>query len=97
MLQESGSGSGDDPIFQKGTEVVMHLIRLCEDLAALAEDSPSKRGWEDIFMAVGEVCLATEAQINADMSEGSGLAERTAMVTYMLFFGLILYVLVHTF
>ena len=58
----------DDPVRQKGTEVVMHLIELCEDLAALAAGAPQKRGWEEIFMAVGEVCLATEEQITEDMS-----------------------------
>ena len=55
----------------------MNLIRLCEGLAKLGEDEQGqdKRDWLEIFMAVGDICYATEAQIKADMApkeDGSG-------------------------
>ena len=58
----------------KGTEVVMHLIKLCEELKAVAESEADKRSWVEIFTDVGDVCMDTLAQIEADKS-GSGSGE----------------------
>ena len=50
----------------------MHLIKLCNDLAAVANGNPQKRDWTEIFMDVATVCQDTEAQINADMADKDG-------------------------
>ena len=65
---------GDDDVMSKGTEVVMHLIKLCEELKAVAESEADKRSWVEIFTDVGDVCVDTLAQIEADKS-GSGSGE----------------------
>ena len=75
MLQRNDDGSGDDEQYRLGYKTVMSLIRLCEGMAALGDHEPPEDAdseWVAIFTRVGEVCVATHEQIQADMAGKEG-------------------------
>ena len=63
------------------TNIFIGLHKMCKSLAELADlVSDEKRSWEDIFMALFDICQDAQEQALIDMASKQGMVKRKVRV-----------------